>query len=313
MRLRTLLGLLVVLLFSTSMAAQANAAAHESKTLRPSDGSSTTTRLYSAFGDSIAAGYCGIFCRTESFSVRHAREVANRFDATVSYRGRAVSGDTMSQIASEIQTYANEVATADFIAIDGCGNDYLDARSTFRSNNNCTNELPLAQALDTCHTQLVRALDTIATRKKPSATVVVMNLYYPGINSDKGRACSGGGNHFDVFLDYIVESNWLTCTEALARGFECGDAFAGFNAPDFDSDGDGKKDSDEIRFDAVSDIDDFDGYYSRIVLQNKHIIQDANAKRTSASTTADYLQSDDTHPTAAGHIRIAAEFTSVSF
>jgi lysophospholipase L1-like esterase len=312
MRLRTLLGPLVILLFSTSMAAQANAAAHESKTLRPTDGTSTTTRTYSAFGDSIAAGYCGIFCRTESFSVRHAREVAQRLDATVSYRGRAVSGDLMSQIADEVSTYANEVATADFIAIDGCGNDYLDARSTFRSNNNCTNELPLATALDTCHTQLVRALNTIAARKKPSATVVVMNLYYPGVNSDKGRACTGGGNHFDVFLDYIVESNWLTCTEALARGFECGDAFAGFNAPDFDSDGDGKKDSDEIRFDAVSDIDDFNAYYSRI-FQNKHIIQDANAKRTSSSTTADYLQSDDTHPTAAGHARIAAEFNSVSF
>jgi lysophospholipase L1-like esterase len=295
------------------MSSRADAAAHESRTIKPSDGTSTTTRLYSAFGDSIAAGYCGIFCRTDSFSVRHAGAVANRFDATVSYRGRAVSGDLMSQIADEVSTYASEVATADFIAIDGCGNDYLDARSTFRNNNNCTNELPLASALDTCRSNLVRALNTIAARKKPTATVVVMNLYYPGINSDKGRACAGGGTHFDVFLDYIVESNWITCTEALARGFECGDAFAGFNAPDFDSDGDGKKDSDEIRFDPITDIDDFNGYYSRIAIQNKHLIQDANVKRLTSSTTADYLQSDDTHPTAAGHTRIANEFSSVSF
>ena len=313
MRLRMLPALLAGLLVSTSLAAQAHAAAHESRTLKPTDGTSTTTRVYSTFGDSIAAGYCGIFCRNESFSVRHARSVANRFDATVSYRGRAVSGDLMSQIADEISAFRSDVAAADFIALDGCGNDYLDARSAFRNQgSNCTNETVLATALDTCHTNLVRALNTIAANKKPTATVVVMNLYYPGVNNDKGRACSTGGSHFDVFLDYIVESNWITCTEALARGFDCADAFAGFNAPDFDSDGDGLKDSDEIRFDPISDIDDFNGYYTRVAINNKHLIRDANTKQIAAGQTADYLQSDDTHPTAAGHTRIATECSNVT-
>jgi lysophospholipase L1-like esterase len=311
MRLRMLPALLAGLLVSTSLAAQANAAAHESRTLRPTDGTSTTTRVYAAFGDSIAAGYCGIFCRNESFAVRHARSVAQAFDATVSYRGRAVSGDLMSAIADEIFAFRSDVAAADFIAVDGCGNDYLDARSAYRNQTSCTNETVLANALSTCHTQLVRALDTIAANKKASATVVVMNLYYPGVNNDKGRAC-GTGSHFDVFLDYLVESNWITCTEALARGFDCADAFAGFNAPDFDSDGDGQIDSDEVRFDPISDIDDFDGYYSRIVLQNKHLIRDANTKQISASQTVDYLLSDDTHPTNAGHTRIGAECSSVT-
>lgn len=311
MRLRMLPGLLAGLLVSMSLAAQAHAAAHESRTLKPTDGTSTTTRTYSTFGDSIAAGYCGIFCRTDSFSVRHARSVANSFDATVSYRGRAVSGDLMSQIADEISIYRTEVATADFIALDGCGNDYLDARSAYRGQTSCTNETVLATALDTCHTQLVRALNTIAANKKPTATVVVMNLYYPGVNNDKGRVC-GTGSHFDVFLDYIVESNWLTCTEALARGFECADAFAGFNAADFDTDGDGLIDSNEIRFDPISDIDDFNGYYTRIAINNKHLIKDANQKQVSPTSTADYLQSDDTHPTAAGHTRIGNECSSVT-
>jgi lysophospholipase L1-like esterase len=313
MRLRMLPGLLVGLLVSTSLASQAQAAAHESRTLRPTDGTSTTTRVYAAFGDSIAAGYCGIFCRNESFAVRHGRNVANALDATVSYRGRAVSGDLMSQIADEINAFRSDVAAADFIALDGCGNDYLDARSSFRNQgSNCTNETVLATALDTCHTQLVRALNTIAANKKPNATVVVMNLYYPGVNNDKGRACSTGGSHFDVFLDYIVESNWITCTEAIARGFDCADAFAGFNAPDFDSDGDGQIDSNEIRFDPISDIDDFDGYYTRVVINNKHLIRDANTKQISASQTVDYLVSDDTHPTNAGHQRIGNECSSVT-
>lgn len=306
MRLRMLPALLAGLLVSTSLATQANAAAHESRTLKPNDGSSTTTRVYAAFGDSIAAGYCGIFCRNESFAVRHARSVANAFDATVSYRGRAVSGDKMDAIADEVFAYRNDVAAADFIALDGCGNDYLSARSSYRNQGDCTNETVIANALDTCHTELVRALDTIATYKKPSATVVVMNLYYPGVNTDKSRAC-GQGSHFDVFLDYLVESNWITCTEALARGFECADAFAVFNAPDFDSDNDGVIDREEIRFDPISDIDDFDAYYTRVVLDNKHLIGDANQKRISANQTVDYLLSDDTHPTNAGHTRIGAE------
>ncbi|HWN66802.1 MAG TPA: SGNH/GDSL hydrolase family protein [Haliangium sp.] len=311
MRLRLLPGLLVGLLVSTALTAQAHAAAHESRSLKPTDGTSTTTRTYSAFGDSIAAGYCGIFCRTDSFSVRHARDVANRFDATVSYRGRAVSGDLMSQIADEVSIYRSEVATADFIAIDGCGNDYLDARGSFRNQTTCA-ETVLATALDTCHTNLVRALNTIAANKKPTATVVVMNLYYPGVNADKSRTCSTGGTHFDVFLDYIVESNWIACTEALARGFDCADAFAGFNAADFDTDGDGLVDSNEIRFDPISDIDDFNNYYTRIVINNKHLIKDANLKQVSPTSTADYLQSDDTHPTAAGHTRIATECSNVT-
>ena len=311
MRLRMLPALLAGLLVTISLAAEANAAAHESRTLKPNDGTSTTSRVYTAFGDSIAAGYCGWFCRNESFAVRHARDVANALDATVSYRGRAVSGDKMKAIADDTFTYRSDIAAADFIALDGCGNDYLDARSAFRNQSSCTNETVLATALDTCHTQLVRALDTIAANKKPSAEVVIMNLYYPGVNNDKGRAC-GTGSHFDVFLDYIVESNWITCTEAAVRGFACADAFAGFNAPDFDSDNDGVIDSDEIRFDAISDIDDFDGYYTRIVIDNKHLIQDANQKRISANQSADYLLSDDTHPTNAGHLRIGNECSSVT-
>jgi lysophospholipase L1-like esterase len=311
MRLQLLPALLAGLLVSTAFAAQANAAAHESRTLKPSDGSSTTTRVYTAFGDSIAAGYCGIFCRNESFAVRHARSVANAFDATVSYRGRATSGDKMKAIADDVISLRNDVTAADFIALDGCGNDYLDARSAFRNQTSCTNETVLATAFDTCQTQLTRALDFIAANKKPSATVVVMNLYYPGVNNDKGRPCNGG-THFDVFLDYLIESNWMTCTEAIARGFECADAFAGFNAPDFDSDNDGLIDSDEVRFDPISDIDDFDGYYTRIAIQNKHLIGDANQKRVAPNQTVDYLISDDTHPTNAGHTRIGLECSDVT-
>lgn len=312
MHARNLMGALAGLLVSLFLTANANAAAHESRTLKPADGSSTTTRTYTLLGDSIGAGYCGWFCRTDSFGVYHARDVANAFDASVSYRGRAHSGWIMEDIADDAAAHAGDIAASDFVAIEGCGNDYLDARSSYRGQSDCTNETVIANALDTCQTQMVRALDTIAANQKPNARVFVTNLYYPGMNTDKGRACSGY-THFDAFVDYIVESNWFACNEALKRGFECVDAFAAFNAADTDTDNDGIVDSDEIRFDPATDFENFDAYYTRVVLQNKHLLTDANQKRISANQTADYLQSDDTHPTAAGHRRLGLEHSILGF
>lgn len=306
MRIHNFIGVLAGLVISIVVTSQANAAAHESRTIKPTDGTNTTTRISTALGDSIAAGYCGWFCRLDSYSVNYAKEVANAYDASVSYRGRARSGDLMESIADETVLQASNIAASDYVTIEGCGNDYLNARGSYRNQSDCTNELVIANALDTCQTFLVDALDTIAANKKPGATVVVMDLFYPGMNADKSRTC-GSSTHFDVFLDYIVESNWFTCNEAIKRGFKCADAFAAFNAPDTDTDGNGIAESAEIRFNPATDVDNFNAYYTRVVLNNKSILADANFKKISSGATVDYLQSDDTHPTAAGHQRLSLE------
>ena len=56
----------------------------------------------------------------------------------------------------------------------------------------------------------------------------------------------------------------------------------------------------------ATDANNFAGYYSR-VWDNRAILTDANTKRLTATTTADYLNSDDTHPTTVGHQRLADE------
>jgi lysophospholipase L1-like esterase len=291
----------------TAVSTSAHAAGAESRTLRPADGTSTTTRITTAFGDSIAAGYCGIFCRLDSYAVYYGRRVADAKDATVSYRGHAQSGDVMSQIANRVASNLTDLRAADYVTIGGCGNDFLNARSTYRGQSDCTNEAVLATALDTCRTNLVRALNTIAANRKAGSTVVVMANYYPGLATDRGRTC-GAGTHFDVFIDYILEANWTACNEAWARGFKCVDGLAAFNAADVDTaaDADATPDIDQVRLNQATDANNFPGYYNRVFAEKTALI-DANTKRTTSTTTVDYLQSDDVHPTAAGHQRLAAE------
>ena len=283
------------------------AASDESRTLNPSDGTYTTTRVVTTFGDSIAAGYCGLFCRNDSLTVRYAARVANARDARVSYRGHAVSGEIMSEIVSDISGNLTDLRAADYVTLEGCGNDFLDARSTYRDSSTCTNEAPLANALATCKTQVVRALDLIAANRKAGSLVQVMALYYPGLNSDKSRSCNGM-SHFDIFLDYISEANWFTCNEAWKRGFKCTDGMATFNAADVDTtlDADTAVDAAQIRINQATDADNFAGYYSR-VWDNRAVLTDANTKRVSATSVVDYLLSDDTHPTNLGHQRLADE------
>lgn len=306
--IRTLAVSIFVLGAFAAVSGRAEAAAgYESRTINPSDGTYTTTRVQTTFGDSIAAGYCGLFCRNDSLTVRYALRVANARDARVDYRGRAVSGEVMSEIVSEISANLADLRAADYVTLEGCGNDFLDARDTYRSSSTCTNESPLANALSTCKTQMVRALDLIAANRKAGSTVQVMALYYPGVNADKSKTCNGM-SHFDIFLDYITEANWFTCNEAWKRGFKCTDGLATFNAADVDTtlDADTAVDAAQIRISQSVDANNFAGYYSR-VWNNRAVITDANTKRVSATSVVDYLISDDTHPTNLGHQRLADE------
>src|SRR5690606_27893905 len=106
----------------------------------------------------------------DSYGIFYAKDIANAYDATVSYRGRGVSGDVMKSIADEVYAYRSDVSASDFVTIEGCGNDYLNARSSYRNQSDCTNETVLANALSTCQTHLVRALNTINTYKKANAS-----------------------------------------------------------------------------------------------------------------------------------------------
>jgi hypothetical protein len=91
--------------------------------------------------------------------------------------------------------------------------------------------------------------------------------------------------------------NWRACNFAAQYGFACADSFAQYMAADYDSNGDGQIDSQAIRYvHGESEAD----YVNKLVNTYRATLRDANVKLLSASTSADYIQSDNTHPTYTG-------------
>ena len=91
-------------------------------------------------------------------------------------------------------------------------------------------------------------------------------------------------------------SYWM-CEYARQKGFKCADSFAQFMGADYDSNGDGKADSDALRF-AAGESEA--AYVARITGALKPTLRDANIKFVSSSSSFDYIQSDDVHPTFTG-------------
>ena len=91
--------------------------------------------------------------------------------------------------------------------------------------------------------------------------------------------------------------NWRACNFADAYGFACADSFAQYMGADYDSNGDGQIDSDgaPLRAGRVGG-----GLRDRITITLRSTIRDANTHFVNASTSYDYIQSDNTHPTYTG-------------
>jgi hypothetical protein len=87
------------------------------------------------------------------------------------------------------------------------------------------------------------------------------------------------------------------CNYATSYGFSCTDSFAQFMGADYDSNGDGQIDSNALKFVAGESEA---AYVTRITSTLKSTIRDSNTHYVSSTTSYDYIQSDDTHPTYAG-------------
>lgn len=262
-----------------------------------------------AYGDSIYAGYNGSVLNAARYAATttNAEYLSARWNADIEDVRRAKSG----AVASDI--YANKIvaersymqaASTRVVTFEMCGNDGLQARSSFKSQTGTCNYAVIDNAVATCKTYVAAAMDYInANAYAGTKLKIIGNLYYPGYNADnvasRCRDATTGTtvNMRDVFLKRMATMNYWMCEYGRQKGFQCADNFAQFMGADYDSNGDGQVDSDALRW--VSGESEA-AYVTRITATLRGTLRDANTHFVSASSSYDYMQSDDTHPTYTG-------------
>ncbi|MDY7230956.1 SGNH/GDSL hydrolase family protein [Hyalangium rubrum] len=264
----------------------------------------TSTYRVVAYGDSIFAGYNGSLFSVARRAAPYAsgEYLGNQWNANIEVVRRTKSGAKADDIYNNKivaeRSYMQDAKTR-VVVFEMCGNDYLQARTAFKDQTGTCNYAPLDTALANCTTYMERGMQTINQYATSAKAKVIMNIYYPGYNADNVQtACTDSStgtkvNRRDKFLPYLAKSNWRACNLAATYGFKCADAFAESMASDYDSNGDGQNDVDAIRFRAGESEA---AYVARIV-SLKATLRDSNTKYVNASTSFDYLQSDDTHQT----------------
>ena len=262
-----------------------------------------------AYGDSIFAGYNGSISNAARYSAPtvDAEYLSARWNADVESIRRAKSG-AVARDVYENKIVADrsymQAASTRVVSFEMCGNDGLQARTAFKEQTGTCNYSGLDAAVNSCRTYVAAAMDYINANAHANTKLkVISNLYYPGYNADnvqsscRDSATGQTVNMRDRFLPAIAKMNYWMCEYARQKGFKCADSFAQYMGADYDSNGDGQNDSDALRY--VSGESEA-SYINRTAVTLRATLRDANTKFVSSSSSFDYIQSDDTHPTYTG-------------
>ena len=279
------------------------------------DRAGTTTRYrVVAYGDSIYAGYRGSVTNVARRSAPwvDGEYLSNKWGTDIEVVRRTKSGALASDIYNNKivaeRSYMQSTATR-VVSFEMCGNDGLQARSSFAGQSGTCNYGVLNTALANCTTYTPLAMQAINQYATTARVKTVSNLYYPGYNADNGLAnCTDSAtgqrpNKQNVFLPYVARINWRTCNFAAQNGFACVDSFAQYMGADYDSNGDGVVDSVALQYQPGESEND---YVTRITTTLRGTLRDSNAHLVTAGTSYDYLQSDDTHGTYYGSATISS-------
>jgi len=271
-------------------------------------GTSTKYRLV-AYGDSIYSGYNGSVFNAAKYAAPtvDAEYLSAKWGTDIESVRRAKSGAVASDIYNNkivAERSYMQASSTRVVTFEMCGNDGLQARSNFKSQTGTCNYTGMDAAVDSCKTYVAAAMDFInANAYAGIKAKIVSNLYYPGYNADKVQSgCTDASsgktvNLQDTFLPRVARMNFAMCDLALKKGFQCADNFAQYMGAEYDSNGDGQIDSDALRYVAGESEA---SYVTRITSTLRSTIRDANTHFVSASSSFDYIQSDDTHPTYTG-------------
>ncbi|RTL44370.1 MAG: SGNH/GDSL hydrolase family protein [Burkholderiales bacterium] len=262
-----------------------------------------------AYGDSIYAGYNGSVSNAAKYSAPtvDAEYLSALWNANIESVRRAKSGAVASDVYNNkivAEKSYMQAASTRVVTFEMCGNDGLQARSAFKSQTGTCNYSGMDTAVANCKTYVAAAMDYINANAYSGVKLkIISNLHYPGYNADntqsscKDATTGATVNLRDRFLPKLAQMNYWMCEYARQKGFVCADNFAQYMGADYDSNGDGIIDSDGLRYVAGESEA---SYVGRITGTLKSTLRDANAKFVSASSSFDYIQSDDTHPTYTG-------------
>jgi hypothetical protein len=215
----------------------------------------------------------------------------------------AVASDVYNNKIVAERSYMQASSTR-VVTFEMCGNDGLQARSSFKSQTGTCNYSVLDTAVNNCRVYVAQAMDFINANAHPNTKLkVISNLYYPGYAADNVQSsCRDASTGQTVkmqdrFLPALAKMNYWMCESARQKGFQCADSFAQYMGADYDSNGDGQIDSDALRYVAGESEA---SYVTRITSTLKSTLRDANTHFVSSSSSYDYIQSDDVHPTYTG-------------
>jgi lysophospholipase L1-like esterase len=274
------------------------------------DRSGTTTKYrLVAYGDSIYAGYNGSISNAARFAAPtvDAEYLSARWGADIESVRRAKSGAVASDVYNNkivAERSYMQASSTRVVTFEMCGNDGLQARSSFKSQTGTCNYSVLDTAVNNCRVYVAQAMDFINANAHPNTKLkVISNLYYPGYAADNVQsscrdASTGQAVKMqDRFLPALAKMNYWMCESARQKGFQCADSFAQYMGADYDSNGDGQVDSDALRYVAGESEA---SYVGRITGTLRATLRDANTHFVSASSSFDYIQSDNVHPTYTG-------------
>ena len=271
-------------------------------------GTSTKYRVV-AYGDSIYAGYNGSAFNAAKYAAPtvDAEYLSALWKTDIESVRRTKSGAVASDIYNNkivAERSYMQASSTRVVTFEMCGNDGLQARSALKSQSGTCNYAGLDTAVNNCTTYVQRAMSYINANVYSGVKLkLISNLYYPGYAADNVlSSCTDAGtgqkvNLQEKFLPKLATMNWRMCNFAATYGFQCADNFAQFMGADYDSNGDGQIDSDALRYVAGESEA---AYITRITQTLRPTIRDANTHFVSSSSSYDYIQSDDTHPTYTG-------------
>ena len=271
-------------------------------------GTTTKYRIV-AYGDSIYAGYNGSVFNAARFAAPtvDAEYLSATWGADIESVRRAKSGAVAADIYNNkivAERSYMQAASTRVVTFEMCGNDGLQARSALKGQTGTCNYAVLANAEASCKTYVAAAMDYINANAYAGVKLkVISNLFYPGYTADNVQSsCRDPGtgatvNLQDKFLPALARMNYWMCEYARQKGFQCTDSFADYMGADYDRNGDGLVDSDALRF---MPGESESNYVTRITSTLRGTLRDANTHLVSASSSFDYIQSDDVHPTYTG-------------